>query len=403
MKSLKLPSQVLAVGRAIRVYDLVFITAFLWFMVQFLRYVFPPLFETIQGTYGVSNTQTGLLFTLLMLGYSAMQFPAGWLADRFDEVTVIAGAALFFTGAALFAAASPTFLILVVAAICIGLGTGAHKTVAIPLLSRAYPQQTGLTLGIMDTIGQFGGMVAPLVVVVVLGTVLPWSSVFVIGAVASGLLALLFYVRSTHHITVPEQPESQSESEVADGGDSYASIFLDNQFLAFVLVTVMFTFAWNGVSSFFPLFLSTEKGLTGGEAGVLYSVLFAVSVSQTVTGAISDRLGRLGISFALFLAMAGGTALLLVVDSFVLLAGVTVLMGLGFHGFRPVRDSYLMDVIPASIGGGTLGIVRTVMTIIGALAPATVGLISDVLGFGAAFGLIVLVLTLASVLVFLLK
>lgn len=37
-------------------YRLVVSVSLLWFVVQFLRYVFPPLFGTFQSVYGVSNT-----------------------------------------------------------------------------------------------------------------------------------------------------------------------------------------------------------------------------------------------------------------------------------------------------------------------------------------------------------
>ena len=120
----------------VRLYRLVALVSLLWFMVQFLRFVFPPLFETFQSTYGVSNTQTGVLFTGLMLSYAAVQFPSGVLGDRFGLPTVIFAGAAVFTVAALLVAASPSFLVLAFAAMLIGFGTGPHKTVAIPLLSR---------------------------------------------------------------------------------------------------------------------------------------------------------------------------------------------------------------------------------------------------------------------------
>ena len=62
-----------------------------------------------------------------------------------------------------------------------------------------------------------------------------------------------------------------------------------------------------------------------------------------------------------------------------------VAFGLGSHGFRPVRGSYLVSVIPESVAGGTLGVVRTLIMGAGALAPATVGYLSDAVGFGVAF------------------
>lgn len=454
--SLSRPS-VGSVRRFLRTYDLVFLVALLWFMVQFLRFIFPPLFGTFQDVYDVSNTQTGLLFTLLMFGYSAMQFPGGWLGDRFHEVSVMAGGALLFALAAVFAGFAPTFTLIMAAAVGIGIGTGIHKTVAISYLSRVYPERTGLSLGIMDTIGQFGGMLAPIVVVGLLASVLPWESVFFIGAAVSLVLAAALFYRahpnkgyerrdqqdavdqtasesadtdgspedadaaSTAADTAPDgvttdsdtaaaetadAPTSTAETETADDADddhSYMTIFADRKLLLFLAVTMLFTFSWNGLSAFYPLFLADEKGLSPGIAGVAYSLLFAASVSQTVTGGASDRVGKLAISLLLFVVMIGGLVALLVTDSVVLILGLTVVTGIGFHGFRPVRDSYLMDLIPPEIGGGTLGIVRTGMTAIGGVAPVVIGYLSDVFGFVVAFGLIGCVLAAGGILIVVLR
>lgn len=388
----------------VRTYDLVIVVSLLWFMVQFLRFVFPPLFETFQGLYGVSNTQTGILFTAIMLAYSAVQFPAGVLGDRFGRPSVILGGASLFAVAALIVAVSPSFLVLLGAAVVIGLATGPHKAVAIPLLSSQYPDRTGRALGTMDTIGQLGGMVAPLVVVLFLA-VSVWQGVFVLGAIASALLAYLFFrrIQRDDDLRVRGRETSHDADDVDKDGVSYASVFSDPELLVFMLVTMLFTFAWNGLSSFFPLFLTAEKGLTEGAAGVLYSLLFVASVSQAVTGDLSDRVGRLRVSVLLFFGMFVGVGSLLVADGLATIAVLTLVAGIGFHGFRPVRDSYLMDVIPDSIGGGTLGIVRTFMTAVGALAPAIVGYLSDTVGFSVAFGVIAGAAAAAGVLTLLLQ
>lgn len=417
-----------SVSRFLRTYDLVFLVAFLWFMVQFLRFIFPPLFATFQSVYGVSNTQTGLLFTLLMFGYSAMQFPGGWLADRFHEVSVMVGGALLFALAAFFAGLAPTFVLIMLAAVGIGVGTGIHKTVAISYLSRVYPERTGLSLGIMDTIGQFGGMLAPIVVVALLASVLPWESVFFIGAAVSVVLAAALFYRA-HPNKGYERRDQQSavDQTAADGTDveavdasdspdtaetvgetedddhSYLAIFADRKLLLFLMVTMLFTFSWNGLSAFFPLFLADEKGLSPSTAGVAYSLLFAASVSQTVTGGASDTIGKLAISVLLFGVMIGGLIALLITNSVLAILGLTVVTGIGFHGFRPVRDSYLMDLIPSSIGGGTLGIVRTGMTAIGGVAPLAIGFLSDVFGYTVAFGVIVCALASGCVLILVLR
>lgn len=388
--------------RAIK-YRLIILVSLIWFMVQFVRYVFPPLFETFQVTYDVSNTETGLLFTLLMLGYSAVQLPAGVLGDRLGEPRVIVSGVAISTVAAVGAFFAPTFALLTATAVLIGIGTGVHKTVAIPYLSKEYPNRTGLALGVMDTIGQFGGIAAPVVVIALLASVFHWRAVFALIIAVSLALGVLFSISASSTDSRTSTTKETKEDGTNPGFRAYVTIFSNRKLAQFLVVTTLFTFAWNGIASFFPLFLTSQKGIPSDTAGLAYSVLFAASISQTITGDASDRFGRLRIAFLLYVLMIVGLALIIAVQSIALIFVMTVLMGVGLHGFRPVRDSYLMDLIPSSVGGGTLGIVRTVMTVIGAFAPATVGYLSDTVGFTVAFSVLVGVLVCGATVIALLK
>lgn len=403
------------VTAVVRSYDVLVLVSALWFMALFLRYLFPPLFETLQSIHQVSNTMVGLLLTLLLLGYTVVQIPAGILADRYSEESVIVGGAVLFGAASYVVVLTTSYVGLIVAAVLLGIGTGPHKTVSIPLLSRQYPQRTGMALGLMDTVGQFGGVVAPIVVAVVLASLLPWYSAFAIGGLCSILLGGLFFFRTssvtlrgaTHdrpfhlssvllvskrlaasrttlrrtvrsRLSALRRPGSYAETR-------YYELFRDPKFVAFFVVAVAVTFSWNGLSTFLPLYLIDQKGLSAGTAGLLYGLLFFMSTSQTITGPISDRYGRLTISIVLLVLMIGTIPLVLVVDTIALLVVGIVLMGAGYHGFRPVRDSYFVDVVPDSIGSSMLGIIRTVMSVFGSVAPLVIGYLTDAVGFTVAF------------------
>ncbi|ELY61900.1 major facilitator superfamily protein [Natronolimnohabitans innermongolicus JCM 12255] len=381
-------------GRLVR-YDVLLVTAAIWFLAKFLRYAFPPLFDAFQTSYGVSNAALGAAFTGFMLVYAAMQFPSGVLADRFGSVVVVTAGALVAGVAALALVVDSPFPVLVAAMLVMGAGTGAHKTVAVRLLSRAYPSRTGRALGVLDTFGAFGGVVAPAAIVAVAGVSYAfgasWRLIFLVAGAVAIVLAVAF------RLLVPRRVPDETTGDAATGAASaagiaqYATLFRDRRFALFALLTVLFSFTYNGFVAFAPLYLTQEAGLTDATAGLLYSALFLASLVQLVTGDLSDRVGRL----TLVVGTLGLASVALI--SFVALTGTAgpitlgaalVAVGIGAHGFRPVRGAYLASAIPDDVTGGGLGVVRTLLMGAGAVAPAIVGTLSEIVGFRPAFGLL---------------
>jgi len=385
----------------VREYEVLALTALIWFLGKFVRYAFPPLFEPLQASYGVSNAAVGAAFSGFMAAYALLQFPSGTVADRVGAVRVIAaGAAVAGLGSLAVLFDAP-FVALVGAMLVIGVGTGVHKTVAIRLLARVYPARTGRALGILDTVGAFGGVVAPAAVVLfvspppALATPLSrlpganWRALFVVTGIVALALAATFLVRVPGRL-----PVDADRGPVRDGPEpsarDYLALFEDRRIGAFVFVTIAFSFAYNGTVAFLPLYLSEAAGLDTTTASLLYSALFAVTFVQLVSGDLSDRLGRFPVMVAaLGLAAAALVGIVALAGSGAVVLGVLVVaLGVGSHGLRPVRAAYLVEALPERLAGGGLGVVRTLTMSAGAAAPAFVGALADAAGFRPAFALL---------------
>ena len=396
--------------RRIGDYDVLILVSLIWFLGKFVRYVFPPLFEPLQAGYGVSNAAIGTALTGFMVAYALVQFPSGAIADRIGPVRVIVtGATVAGMGALALVVDSP-FWALIAAMIVIGTGTGVHKTVAVRLLARVYPSRTGRMLGAHDTFGGLGGVAAPAVVVLFLSAPpafsilldrLPgadWRGLFLLTGIAAISLAIVFAVR------IPGQLPTDGEVGASDGptpgASDYLHLFRNPRFSAFVLVTVGYAFAHNGIVAFLPLYLSREAGLATTTASLLYSVVFAVTFVQLATGEISDRIGRFPVMVATLGLAATALIALVIAPGFgvgvVAFTVVAAAFGLGSHGFQPVRSAYLMELLPDWLAGGGLGVVRTLLMGAGALAPGIVGVIADVAGFRPAFALLAGSMALAA-------
>jgi MFS family permease len=370
--------------------DVLALTAGLWFLAKFLRYVVPPLFPTFRETYGVSNTELGLVFTGLLLGYAAMQFPSGALADRLGTVAVITGGAVVAAAGAALLYAAPGFPALVAAVLLVGVGTGAHKTVAITLLSGVYAERTGGALGVMDTAGESAGVVGPAAVAAVLAAAVDWRLLFLGGAVAALALGLAFRRRVADRAPGPAGGDDDA------GGRAYLAAFRAPRFAAFSLLAVLAAFTINGLVSFLPLYLSDGAGLSTGTASLLFALFFLAAGVQPLTGDLADRFGPLGVIAALLALAVAALAVLLAGSGRPVLGAAVFGLGLGLHGFRPVRDAHFVAVIPTDVAGGTLGVVRTAMLVAAAAAPAVVGYLSDVATFRVAFGVLGAALVVAA-------
>ncbi|RJS98298.1 MFS transporter [Halococcus sp. IIIV-5B] len=361
-------------------YDTLGLAAGLWFLAKFLRYGISALFPQFQTAFGVSNATLGAAFSAMMLLYSLLQFPSGALSDRLGEVKIIAiGSLVAALGAFVLGVGAP-FAVVLVGMALVGLGTGTHKTVAVELLARVYPARVGRSLGIFDTIGALGGVAAPAAVVLATGTV-GWRALFALGGVCGVALVAGVLLR------VPRRERTDTDGERSLAIRPYLVLFRDRRLAAFVVVTLCFGFAYNGLVAFLPLYL-TQRGLATGTASLLYSLLFAVSVVQVLTGGLSDRLGRLPLAAVVLSVATAGLVGLIGLGGLVGLGAAVVVLGLGGHGFRPIRAAHLSTTIPEEIAGGGLGLVRTLLMGVGAVAPAVVGVIADVSDFRVAFSLL---------------
>lgn len=373
-------------------YDALLLTSLIWFMAKFLRYAFPPLFGTFQELYGVSNATVGAAFSALMVAYALMQFPSGALADRYGPVPVItAGAVLAGIGALTLLVAEP-FPVLVVGMLLVGLGTGAHKTVAVGLLTVVHPARTGRALGVLDTIAAFGGAGASAAVVYFLPN---WRGLFLAGGVAVLTLAGLFALRTPRRL--PDNDVDRNEGDRTPLA-TYARSMTNPRVALFVAVTVAVSFGYNGAVAFLPSYLVEAAGLSQATAAAIYSGLFLVSLVQLGTGELADRAGRLPVLLATVAAAAVGVALLQVVSGELAVGAAVVVFALGGHGYRPARSAFLMSILPKEAAGGGLGVVRTVLMTSAAVAPAVTGYLIDARSFEFAFGALAAALGVAFLL-----
>ena len=89
---------------------------------HFCQLMVPPLFPWIGASYGLSNTQLGLLMSVFFVVSFLGQAGAGFVVDRFGAARVLFGGLTLLAVAALGLGASPNYAVMLVFMALAGLG-----------------------------------------------------------------------------------------------------------------------------------------------------------------------------------------------------------------------------------------------------------------------------------------
>lgn len=355
------------------------------FATMVARLAVSPVVPSIIEEFSASPGAVGLALTGLWAAYAVSQFPGGVLGERYGERRVVL-VALGSTaiGSALLAAA-PTFPTFTIVAVLLGASAGLYFAAATSLLTDLF-SDTGGVLGVHEIGASLGALVAPVAAVRVAER-FGWRAAPLLGAVTTfaAFLVVLGRVRPTPAVS-PDAP-LRRRFDVRTLGT-----LLARPPVAFtVCLAVTGAFVWQAYAAFYPTFLVEVRGLSATVASGLFGASFALSVGALpVLGRLSDTIGRdatLAIAFSL---VAGGLAVIVTTRGFSAAVVGTALIGVGF-GWPSVVQSRAMDHLSADERASGFGLMRSVYLLLGATGSAVTGFTADLLGWRAAYAVLVAV------------
>ncbi|MGQ0504106.1 MAG: MFS transporter [Myxococcaceae bacterium] len=347
---------------------------FLHFDLSFMIWVlFGALGIFISEELHLSPAQKGLLVALPILTGSVMRVPLGMLSDRLGGKRVGALLLAFLVVPLLWGwLGAAKHLSVLGVGLLLGV-SGASFAVALPLASRWYPAgRQGLAMGVAAA-GNSGTtlthLFAPaLALIVGWRSVLGWTML----PLAVVLVAFLLLAR--------EPPRTERKAVASESLWRTADLWW---FCAFYSITFG---GYVGLSSFLPLMLRDQYGMTAVAAGQLTALAaFTGSAARPLGGYVADKVGGVRMLLLLLLGVGvlhGVTASLPPKEMLTLtLIAAMACLGLGNGAvFQLVPQRF-----PGRIGEAT-GIIGAVGGLGGFLVPTFLGLAKERTGsFGAGF------------------
>jgi MFS family permease len=377
---------------------LVIVNAFVGAMVGLERTVVPLIAQQDFGL--VSKTVTLSFIVSFGVVKALANLSAGGLSDRIGRKWLLVAGWLVGLPVPFLIILAPSWGWVVLANVLLGINQGlCWSTTVIMKIDLVGPKQRGLAMGLNEFAGYVAVSLSALATGYIASTYALRPHPFYPGIAFAllGLVLSLFFVRETHGHA---RAEAEARNRALEMGDSvpnsrpsFAQILLltswkDRALFAASQAGMVNNLNDGMVWGLLPIFLA-GAGLSVERIGIVAAVYPGVwGMSQLVTGALSDRLGRKWMIAAGLWVQAVGIGMLVVTHGFAWWVAAAALMGLGTALVYPTLLAAVGDVAHPEWRASAVGVYRLWRDGGYAVGALLSGVLADALGMSWAMGAI---------------
>jgi MFS family permease len=347
-----------------------------------VTYVLLPL---LAQTFNLSLTQVGLIRAAHRTAMAAFQVPAGLVAERFGERTLLALGTLIAGLAFLALSVAPGFAVILVALFFAGMGSAVQHPLSSTVISHAYPDAgRRAALGTYNFFGDVGKFAFGGTVSLALLAGITWQA----PVAAFGIVALVTAIAVMAWIANTSTPTHAHHGSGAAGkGMRGWGIRSPQGFAALCCIEVLDSSTRTGYLTFIA-FLLISRGIPEGWAALAVPlVLVGGMAGKLACGFLAERVGI--IRTVVITECATGLGIL----ATLLLPGVGMmlllpLIGVALNGTSSVLYATIADLVEPQRLPRAFGLFYSIGSLCGIAAPLGYGLLGDRLGIETALAAI---------------
>ena len=355
-----------------------------------MQSLLPAIYPTLKDQFHLSFAQIGLVTLAFQCTASLFQPVVGYFADLRPMPYSLAIGMVSTLGGLLVLAIAPSYSVLLISAMMIGLGSAVFHPESSRVARMASGGRFGLAQSVFQVGGNIGGAISPLTAALLVATYGQRSIVWYAG-LALLAIVLLFNVGTwyKHHGLARIKHHQASR----DSGLSRNKILLAMAILLLLMFSKFIYLACIG--SYYTFYLMHAFGMSVQSAQVhLFYFLVALAVGTLLGGPLGDRIGRKYVIWFSILGMLPFTLMLPYANLFwsgVLAAMIGLVMASAF----PAIVVYAQELMPGRVGmisglffGLSFGLGGIGAAVLGALADQTsIAYVFKVCAFLPAIGL----------------
>jgi len=374
-----------------------------WMLDAFDAMLYALVLAYVMRDLGMSKATSGLLYTLTLLASGIGGVFFGFLADRIGRKRALMLSILTYSICSFTSGLSTTVLMLAVFRFILGLGMGGEWNTGATLVAETWPDELrAKAISVVQSSWAIGYALAALVAGIVLRYA-NWRMVFFVG-ILPGIVTLWIQNRVPESQMWLEHHKTPTHDIPVE--DSFLLIFrapYRKSTIALLLLNFFGLFAWWGLFTWIPPYLSLPVELGGRGFGIMGTAtllivlnLFGMFPGYISFGWVADHLGRRK-SFMLYTfaaallvplyAMARSQAVLL------LLGTIVAFFGTGFFSGSGIIGS---EIFPTRVRARALGFTYNGARTLSSIAPYVIGRVGQAKGLSWAFYLCGAAFLLAS-------
>lgn len=345
-----------------------------WMLMYANRTVLTPLMSVLESNWHLSKAELGLLSSLFFLLYSAVQVPAGLLADRIGRKQVLVPGYLVHAIGALLSGMSQSYPFLLGARMLTGFSQGTYFSTQYAISTEAVPPGRRTVASAVTMSGSAIG--------IGLGTLTASLMVFRFGL--SWRVPFITFGVLTAVLTLVLARLIKPASQVKAAANTSRTRFRPNgTLIRLFLVGALTMYGFYVIVTWLPYYLQMSRGIEGGFAGAVSTLMPLATVPGAIlVGLLADRSGKRQQLMTVLVPVAA-LALVLVVISPSAVGLYLALLLYGFTG-KLVIDPLLIALVSEQTEAGAYGQVFALLNFAGTvsmvLAPTITGVIVDLTG-----------------------
>ncbi len=325
-------------------------------------------------------TQAGLLGSMMQTAGLILAIPAGLIATRFGGIRVLTFALFLYGVGYLSIGLSPSFIVILLAFIFVGIGFGLFHPIAFALIPRWTDRSVlGREMSNFTAIGDVGRISIASVITFIIAAI-GWRHTAFYSATLPLIIFIFLYFRF-HHNNENNQGDSHVNKQV-----SFRSILQNSKFMFAALSGAFDQFASASLFVFLP-FLLLEKGINPAFLGSMAAAfLIGNLLGKSTLGRLGDKFSAINVFIIAEVLTAIFIVLLTIVQSLPLIIVVSIMLGVMTRGTVPVAQ--VMVTNAAEEHGNfekAIGVYSFMVNILLVIAPIGFGFISDNFGIVNAF------------------